>query len=281
MATCLAPIILKKAKHRKTSKDFATDIFPCGKCPNCIKRRVQGWTFRLLEEQKVSSTSIFLTLTYNDSNLPYSENGLPTLDKTDYQKFMKRLRKHISSLEKPNLKYYAAGEYGTQSHRPHYHAIIFNLPKFYTEFAEVIESIWKNGQIKIDLVTPASIAYVAGYCMKKVENEPVGSDPLDDRYPEFSLMSKGMGINYLTDGKRKYYKEHLNPYLVIEGGQKMSMPRYFKDKIYTEEERAILNEKAIEHLEKHAFKSAREEHEYKKYQFFKAKLKSKQSRNTI
>lgn len=278
--TCLTPVVVKNEK-RKSSKDFATTIFPCGKCPNCVKRRVQGWTFRLLEEQKVSSSAIFITLTYNDENLPFSENGLPTLDKTDVQKYHKRLRKHIATLEKPRLKYYTCGEYGTETFRPHYHSIMFNLPEFYIEFDEVLEDIWSHGQIKVDKVTAASIAYVAGYCMKKVEGNPVGSLDGDDRNPEFSLMSKKMGLDYLTEGKRKYYKEHLNPYLVVEGGQKMAMPRYFKDKLFSESERNTLNEKAIAHLETKGFKSAKEEYEYKKYQFFKAKLKSKQSRNTI
>lgn len=283
--TCLAPIVVKK-NNRKTSKDYATDIFPCGKCPACVKRRVAGWTFRLLEELKVSQSAMFITLTYSDETIPYSENGLPTLDKTDYQKFMKRFRKRITSYvtkkeDIPKLKYYAAGEYGTQTNRPHYHAIIFNSPQFFIDHPDVLCSIWSNGQIVIDKVTAASIAYVAGYCMKKVEGTPVGIDEGDDRNPEFSLMSKKMGLEYITPAKLKYYKENLEPYLLVEGGQKISMPRYFKDKMFTESERNILNEKALKHLEKNGFNSAKEEYEYKKYQFFKAKLKSKQSRNTI
>ena len=280
MAQCLAPIILKK-DNRKTTSDYATDIFPCGKCPNCVKRRVQGWVFRISEEQKQALTAHFITLTYSDENLPYSDNGLPTLDKTDFQKFIKRLRKALPKDVSNPIKYYACGEYGTKTHRPHYHAIIFNLPPYSFDMAKLITEKWGIGQIDIASVTPASIAYVAGYCMKKVEGDPVGTLDSDDRKLEFSLMSKKLGLNYLTPKRQEYYQRKLNPYLTIEDGKKIAMPRYFKDKLFTDEQRDILNEKALSHLEKTQFATPHDENEYKKFQFFNAKLKSKRAREKL
>ena len=77
------------------TRKVETNIYtlPCGKCPNCYARRISGWSFRLMEEDKVSSSSYFITLTYD--NPPMSENGFMTLKKSDFQKFMKRLRKLI------------------------------------------------------------------------------------------------------------------------------------------------------------------------------------------
>ena len=59
----------------------------------------------------------YITLTYNDDHLP--ANG--SLQPRDLQLFWKRLRKART----PGIRYYACGEYGDQTARPHYHAIIF------------------------------------------------------------------------------------------------------------------------------------------------------------
>jgi len=80
---------------------------PCGKCPPCMKRRTSGWSFRLVKEGDVSSTALFVTLTYNTENVPLSMKGYMTLKKDDIQKYFKRLRK----LTHNKLKYFVVGEY--------------------------------------------------------------------------------------------------------------------------------------------------------------------------
>ena len=90
--------------------------FPCGKCPPCMRRRVSGWSFRLVKHGEQSNSALFVTLTYEDEKIPISKNGLQTLDKTDLQKFFKRLRK----LTHEKISYYAVGEYGDKTQRPRY-----------------------------------------------------------------------------------------------------------------------------------------------------------------
>ena len=94
------------------------------------------WSFRLNQEMKVSATAHFVTLTYSDENIPYlnKETGefergyslfkKQTLYYTDIQLYLKRLRK----LETKNtyIKFFCAGETGTQNDRVHWHLIIFN-----------------------------------------------------------------------------------------------------------------------------------------------------------
>ena len=58
----------------------------------------------------------------------------------------------------------------------------------------------------------------------------------DNRDPEFSLMSKGMGNEYLTDAMIQYYRSRKLFCIVKEEGQIISMPRYYKNIIYTKEE---------------------------------------------
>lgn len=87
---------------------------PCGKCPNCVARRISHWSFRLMQEEKQSTSAYFITYTYDTQHVPISKNGFMELRKKDMQDYLKRLRK--SQWNKGNvtpLKYYLAGEYGT------------------------------------------------------------------------------------------------------------------------------------------------------------------------
>ena len=204
---------------------------PCGKCPNCVARKTSGWSFRLLKQEEISESALFVTLTYNTEHVPITKNGYMTLDKSDVQKFFKRLRK----LSKVKLKYYAAGEYGSQTNRPHYHIILFNATKRNVERAWRLENK-EIGTIYIGNVSGASVGYTLKYISKK------GKIPLhrnDDRKPEFSLMSKGLGKNYLTEQMVNWHKDILleRMYVPMHDNKKIAMPRYYKNKIYSESEK--------------------------------------------
>lgn len=223
---------------------------PCGKCPECLKRRVSGWSFRLMQEERRSSSAYFITLTYDTQHVPISRNGFMTLDKRDVQLFMKRLRKAVSLKDDSiTIKYYLCGEYGKDRSRPHYHAIVFNVPDVYD-----IERAWRLGQVNYGTVTGASVGYTLKY-MDKPKRIPMHRN--DDRIREFGVMSKGLGCSYITDASIRYHSEKLldRVCLTIEHGKKIAMPRYYKDKIYTEQQRLRIahfgafqaeNQKALE-----------------------------------
>lgn len=205
---------------------------PCGKCPECLKRRVSGWSFRLREEDKVSSSAFFITLTYDTAHVPITKNGFMSLDKKHCQDFMKRLRKAVDKTHPGTaIKYYLAGEYGGKTNRPHYHAIIFNVPDEY-----YIERAWQLGQTHYGKVEAASIGYTLKY-MDKPKKIPMHIN--DDRIREFGLMSKGLGASYINDRVRNYHHADLinRFHLTIEDGKKIAMPRYYKLKLYTDLER--------------------------------------------
>lgn len=213
---------------------------PCGKCPNCMKRRTSGWSFRLMKEGERSETALFVTLTYDTKYVPLTKNGFMTLNKRDIQTYMKRLRK----LSETKLKYYVCGEYGSKRDRPHYHMIIFNAD------AEKVERAWSEykagygyvpfGSIYIGQVNEASIGYTLKY-MQKPGKIPKHQN--DDRQKEFSLMSKGLGANYITNNMIIWHKNDLlnRMYVPMIQGKKIAMPRYYKDKIYTETQKLLIN----------------------------------------
>jgi len=156
---------------------------PCGRCPPCKRRRVDSWVFRLLQEELTHETAHFVTLTYDTRSVPISPNGFMTLDRGEFPRFMKRLRKLTTN----KLKYYMCGEYGTQRSRPHYHAIIFGVPKDSLYFDAWSLGGNSLGNVVVGTVTGDSIAYTMKYIDKSTWKQKHGRD---DRVPEFSLMSK-------------------------------------------------------------------------------------------
>ena len=90
---------------------------PCGKCIGCRLDYSRKWAIRCVLEAQMHKENCFLTLTYDDEHLPKGEK----LEKEEMQKFWKRLRKATGT----KIRYYMAGEYGTEGGRPHYHACVF------------------------------------------------------------------------------------------------------------------------------------------------------------
>lgn len=221
---CLSPFLVNDPNSGERS--IPVD---CGKCPPCLHKRVSGWAFRLLQQDKISLTSYFLTITYSTDTVPISNKGFMTLNKKDVQLFLKRLRKRSPD----PIKYYYCGEYGGQNMRPHYHLIIFNAKP------ADIELSWHLGTIHYGQVSGASIAYTLKY-MTKPKQIPLHHN--DDRIPEFSHMSKGLGVNYLTPSIIKYHTTalHEHYHLTLPDGYTTPLPRYYKNKLYTSEEQEYI-----------------------------------------
>lgn len=226
---CYYPITIKREGRH--------ELVPCGRCIACILRKRADWSFRLQQEYRDSKSSYFVTLTYEESNLPKNRN----LDKKQIQDYLKRVRSECKE-----LKYYLVGEYGSQFKRPHYHAIIFNATK------SAIVRKWckpstddEIGFVKIDVVNDERIAYVTGYVIEKNgefdENTASFKGWTEETLRPFALMSKGLGKRYLKYAT-KFHKSNFTTEMTKEDGVKQIMPRYYRDKIFTKEEKKVLNE---------------------------------------
>lgn len=231
---CMTPF------HKTDKCEGVNYAFPCGKCPECTARRVSAWSFRLMQENKRSISAHFITLTYDTQYVPITKNGFMSVNKQDVQKFFKRLRK-LHGYTDSKIKYYAASEYGGRTSRPHYHIIIFNCR------VELLQPAWHLGNIHYGSLTEASVGYTLKYIHKPKE---IPKHANDDRLPEFSLMSKRLGDNYLTPQVIKWHKNDLEKrmHLTVADGKKVSMPRYYKDKMYNEDERAIIAQYHIKEI---------------------------------
>ena len=158
--------------------------FPCGQCLPCRINKRRIWTARMVLESYCHPYSVFVTLTYDDDHLPDDRQ----LSKRDAQLFLKRLRKAVEPLR---IRYYLCGEYGPQTHRPHYHAIIFGLSPAH---GQIINNCWCKGFCVVgDDCNDLTIQYVAGYVTKKITKKD------DGNCPEFALMSRkpAIGVPFL------------------------------------------------------------------------------------
>lgn len=150
---------------RSETPDYFID---CGKCEGCRVKQRRDWAIRMYHESQFHEYNSFLTMTYNDQNLP--QDG--KINKRDIQLFLKRLRAELDN----KIRYYIVGEYGDQTQRPHYHACIFGQdfrgPNNYFIRDRVwgnphLDRIWKLGHLEIAEFNLATAMYTAGYVTKK------------------------------------------------------------------------------------------------------------------
>ncbi|AXH73200.1 MAG: replication initiator protein [Microviridae sp.] len=237
---CASPMSIPRPKGLGSTDRITV---PCGQCIACLLNKQQYWVIRLTEQQKSSETSHFITLTYDDENLPIDDFGGGHTHKNDVQLFLKRLRKYC---KKTGIKYFITAEYGDTTNRPHYHGIFFNLPfhngnLYYKRKAEkILTNVWKNGVVDVEPCTPKTISYVTKYVVNNNKYP-------EDKLPTFNLISKGIGKSYLTAEIKKYHLKTKNfHYTTLDGG-KRSLPRYYKEKIFSKME-IQLNSKKIQKL---------------------------------
>lgn len=231
-------------------------LVPCGNCINCTQRKAREWAFRLWHTNKYANHANFITFTYNNESLPInSDYTYAEFKKEDVINFMKRLRRrndYLRPLPKGHpekMKYYLTAEYGGQTGRPHYHAILFNS---HPSFNKNMHKLWYEtgdkkkrsmGNVHIDDVNMDTISYVAGYIMKR---DIYKSDDLK-REREFSIMSKGLGKEYI-DLNRKYHQENLT-FMTSFQGSPMAIPDHFRRQIFTDKQREQIGEETIQQQE--------------------------------
>ena len=198
MAKCTRPVEIKGRK------------LPCGRCGSCKANRAYEWSLRLMHELDEHKDALFLTLTYNDENCP------DQILKSHLQGWLKRVRLELGTRR---IKYYAAGEYGERTGRPHYHAIVFGVG--YDDI-KLLRDAWPYGFIGFGSVSFASIKYTCAYVQKKLYGKAAKQEYGDKQVP-FALMSKGMG--------KKWMEKNIDG-ILIKGGIMMQgvarrIPRYY------------------------------------------------------
>lgn len=221
---------------------------------------------RCMHEASMHENNCFLTLTYRPEDLPDDYS----IHKEELQKFFKRLRKRGVK-----FRYFACGEYGEETNRPHYHAVLFGYAfpdkelhkltdrghALYT--SKLLDDTWQKGHALIGDVTFQSCAYVARYVMKKRKGDPDKVDPKTGKTnaqhywradpdtgelyvvePEFCIMSRGSGKKDDPTLWRKglgaawleKYKGDTNKDFLTMERMKFPLPKYYDQVLEMEDE---------------------------------------------
>jgi len=271
-------VLDRKVVQGRVVTDFIP--IPCGQCIGCRLDYSKQWATRCMLESEYHDENYFITLTYDDKHLApligeYVDedtgeilNNTGSLCKKDLQDFIKRLRRHFDYRDQSGFRYYACGEYGSKSARPHFHMIAFGLHlddlklykstsigNYYT--SELLSRKWQNGYVIIGSVTYESCAYVSRYIMKKQKGK--NSDVYDyyNIDPEFTVMSRNPGIasDYFRDNYESIYSIDN---IVLSGGVLCKPPRYFDNLMNDLDEELMqsVREKRVDIAEKiQAFKA--------------------------
>lgn len=237
---------------------------PCGQCVGCRIDYSREWALRCVLESKYHDRTMFLTLTYDDVHVPhttYTDNvtgeikDILTLNPDDFTLFMKRLRFHFSKKYDKQLRFFACGEYGSVTLRPHYHAIVFGLdvddlkqvstsPHGYPVYSsDFIEEIWGKGFITLADSSFETCAYTARYVMKKQTGKDSDFYDVHNLVPEFVRMSRKPGI------AKQYYDDHVleiyeHDKIILNDGKIFKPPSYFDS--YLEKDYPELYDKIIQ-----------------------------------
>lgn len=164
------PILFNPPNTRKGAQTYKAIDIPCGKCILCQQEKARQWGVRITHEAQFWEENCFATLTYNEKNLP--QYG--SLNYEHLVKFWKRMRKNYGA-----MRYYAVGEYGDESLRPHYHACIFGHAfaadrKILRETPSLLwtspqlEDAWGLGNVMVGALNFQTAQYTASYVLKKL-----------------------------------------------------------------------------------------------------------------
>lgn len=219
---------------------------PCGKCIGCRMDYSRSWadrmTYHVFGKEDVSW---FITLTYSDENLgDLSHNAnydIYSLNYDHLRDFIKRVRNKFRSCD---VDFFASGEYGDSSFRPHYHLILYNVPfddlcywkandtgqPIY--ISDTLSDLWRNrGFCTISPFSWLGAAYTASYVEKKRDGRKLCEYTALGLAPERSFCSRrpGLAHDYYFDHEEEIWQNNgLNVSRSVNGSGHLGIPRYFR-----------------------------------------------------
>lgn len=242
---CLYPKLILNKKYTANKKnngvvptptDERTRYVPvgCGMCIECRNQLKRTWQVRLNEELQINKENQiqFVTLTFSEEALTqlcqelatYESNAIATVA-------TKRFRERWRKKYKKSIRHWLVTELGHENtERIHLHGLLF------TEQKEDIEKLWKYGGVYIgNYVNKKTINYIVKYITK--------IDMDHKNYKSIILTSPGIGSSYLnrTDARKNLYvPRETNETYRLPNGNKVNLPIYYRNKLYSEEEREAL-----------------------------------------
>lgn len=222
---------------------------PCGQCMPCRINKGRLWSARILAEESMHPLQVwFVTLTYDDKHVPRTPDGHLTLRKRKTLRWLHNQKRDVGS-----FRYYAVGEYGDLTRRPHYHLALF--PGQPAQVNQLTAAWQEFGHTSAYPLNPARARYLANYTTKKLTKDT------DERLergqePEFRTSSRNPPIGaafipplvsaYRTRRGQQIIEERgdiertlriggkvypLAPYLLNKARERLGIPLLHRDRI--------------------------------------------------
>lgn len=277
---CTRPFRLKTRKL-----DFCPECdplyytVPCGHCKECVSRKRSSWAVRAYYEfQRVKKDGVclFVTFTYNDDNLPYMADPVtgelyPCFSKKHVQTFLHALRKRLKRMynDTYTIRYLWCSEFGGDTKRPHYHALLFisKKPNIFW-FRNQMRELWKygfiylgknqgivNGYAAINYVTKyiaKDIDFMAQFPKRKEMIASMGKEEFNELSREcfpFHLISKGFGSNIIDEVPFNLLLLGVVPMPSKKGMVNVPIPQYIDRKVFYDTDanyRYVLNQQGVQ-----------------------------------
>ena len=246
---------LKVLQKRMSNVYRKMTFIGCGQCIPCQLSYSADKATQMMMHKKYGyngteypdGTCWFITCTYEDEYLKTHKTidtdtgeifeGI-SLSIKDHQNFMKRLRKHYKGCK---IQFIVAGEYGSQTHRPHLHYIIYGLPLDQTKFVKMhmnnmnqptwkldeLTEIWGMGHVEIGRLSWESCAYVARYTLKKAFKRDKWWYEAQGMHPEFIIWSNGIGKQHFVNSYKQIYTTDTVSILKKGAGTSVKPPKSY------------------------------------------------------
>jgi hypothetical protein len=157
------------------------------------------------------------------------KNHVPILYSTDLKKYLYRLRQFLKKYYGIEIRFFAVGEYGSNSLRPHWHILLFhNSKKLRESFRDVIDlagntkrnprqccrelylhSLWLHGDTTTKCTDKHCSSYVAGYFNQHDSNTPLVKD-----FPSKAYHSQFLGVGKISESQKvDFVKENWKSFI--------------------------------------------------------------------
>lgn len=275
---CESPVRIKNPNYtcdhrnggyRAIIRDFYRETMyidvPCGKCPACLSNRRKNWFFRLKVEANKCVSSYVVTLTYNEKDVPdYCLYEAPDSGQSflyhplfyrDVQLFNKKLRKDLGS-----FRFFCVGEYGSEFLRPHWHiCYFFDHSQPMVEFEDSVFKNWfPDSRITIDVTNDRAANYILKYCLSLIDPK------LPDIFRPIIRCSNRpfIGSGLLENDEFLRYLHIKRTDLSSYAGYKSRLPRIFRDRIFSDDERLFFSHEWMKLSDKLAAEKKTRDDEY-------------------
>lgn len=259
---CLYPKLIRNPKYLPNKKNggvapICTDkrllYVPvgCGECIECRRQKANAWRVRVAEELRRRKQAKFVTLTFSEEKLNEMKEWTQCEDENKIataamRLFLERWRKKF----KHSLRHWCVTEKGQEgTERIHLHGIFFRNENTteeeweYISDNEKLQSIWQYGITDVGyMCNQQTVNYLVKYILKP--------DPKHEDFKTKILASAGIGQGWTEriDTMACIYKPNgqTKQLYTLPNGHRIRLPMYYRNKIYTDDEREKLWLEAIE-----------------------------------